>query len=54
MCKLYQYFALYHAQIYLYYAFYRYNLGESQMIVLAGIIKDLDRETSRTDSGMYF
>lgn len=22
------------------------------MIVLAGIIKDLDRETSRTDSGM--
>ena len=24
------------------------------MIVLAGIIKDLDRETSRTDSGIYF
>ncbi|XP_035230057.1 E3 ubiquitin-protein ligase UBR4-like [Stegodyphus dumicola] len=37
--------------------FLRYNLGESQMIVLAGIIKDLDRETSRTDSGsicVYF
>ncbi|GIX73754.1 protein purity of essence [Caerostris extrusa] len=34
-----------------------YNLGESQMIVLAGIIKDLDRETSRTDSAsicVYF
>ncbi|GIY36069.1 e3 ubiquitin-protein ligase UBR4 [Caerostris darwini] len=37
--------------------FLRYNLGESQMIVLAGIIKDLDRETSRTDSAsicVYF
>ncbi|XP_054720473.1 E3 ubiquitin-protein ligase UBR4-like [Uloborus diversus] len=37
--------------------FLKYNLGESQMIVLAGIIKDLDRETSRTDNGsicIYF
>lgn len=35
----------------------RCSLGESQMIVLAGIIKDLDKETSRTDTGtisIYF
>ncbi|XP_013777424.1 E3 ubiquitin-protein ligase UBR4-like isoform X2 [Limulus polyphemus] len=35
----------------------RSKLGESQMVVLAGIIKDLDRETSRSETGtisIYF